>query len=74
RYASCALKPHYPRISVTCDDIPLLISLMAHDKKNAAAGHPNFTLLLSPGNPVIDCVPEAKDIEAALEIYRDMMC
>jgi 3-dehydroquinate synthase len=72
RYASAVLKPHYPRISVTCDDIPLLIELMAHDKKNAVAGRPNFTLLKNVGEPEIDRLPEIKDIEAALEIYRDM--
>lgn len=73
RYASEVLKPFYPRTGVSCDDIPLLISLMAHDKKNAVAGCPNFTLLEAPGKPIIDCLPEIKDIEAALEIYRDIM-
>lgn len=73
RYANEVLKPEYPRIKVTCDDIPELIALMARDKKNAVAGHPNFTLLLAPGKPEIDCLPSQSDIEAALEIYRDMM-
>ena len=73
KYVQAVLKPAYPRIAVTCDDIPLLIQLMAHDKKNATAGKPNFTLLESVGYPEIDCLPEIKDIEAALEVYRDMM-
>lgn len=73
RYASEVLKPFYPRTGVTCDDISILISLMAHDKKNAVAGKPNFTLLEAVGKPVIDCVPDIKEIEAALEIYRDIM-
>ena len=71
RYA-VVLKEQYPHITVTCDDIPQLIALMAHDKKNAQAGRPNFTLLTAVGTPEIDCLPSIKDIEAALEIYRDM--
>lgn len=73
-YADAVLKKQYPRIKVTCEDIPKLIALMAHDKKNAAAGHPNFTLLREIGYPEIDCVPDLKEIESALDIYRDIMC
>lgn len=73
RYAML-LKEGFPRIKVTCDDIPRLMELMAHDKKNASAGHPNFSLLIAVGEPEIDCIPEPKDIESALDIYRDMMC
>lgn len=73
KYAECVLKPHYPRTNVNCDDIPTLISLMSHDKKNASVGHANFTLLSSPGVSVIDCVPGKKEIETALGIYLDMM-
>lgn len=73
RYAGEVLKRLYPRVEVSCKDVPLLIELMAHDKKNAVVGQPNFTLLTAPGEPVIDCVPERKDIEAALDIYRDIM-
>lgn len=73
RYASEVLKPNYPRLSVSCEDIPVLIGLMAHDKKNASAGQPNFTLLIQPGTPEIDCIPATKEIEAALDIYRDIM-
>ena len=73
RYASAVLKPLYPRVKVTCSDIDLLIGFMAHDKKNAKAGQPNFTLLLSPGEPEIDCIPSEADIRSALEIYLDMM-
>lgn len=72
RYAGEILKQVYPRTGVTCEDIPLLIELMAHDKKNATAGKPNFTLLLEPGVPEIDCLPAIEDIKAALDIYIDM--
>lgn len=73
KYAECVLKPHYPRTNVNCDDIATLISIMSHDKKNACAGHANFTLLTAPGVPVIDCLPDKKEIETALGIYLDMM-
>ncbi|MDE6337643.1 MAG: 3-dehydroquinate synthase [Muribaculaceae bacterium] len=73
RYATNVLKPLYPRVKVSCDDVDLLIGFMAHDKKNAKAGQPNFTLLTAPGDPVIDCLPDIKDIRTALEIYLDMM-
>lgn len=73
RYCANVLKPFYPRVNVTCDDISILIGIMAHDKKNAKTGQPNFTLLSEPGCPVIDCIPDMKEITAALEIYLDMM-
>lgn len=73
RYANEILKPVYPKSNIKCEDIPLLIRLMAHDKKNATTGKPNFTLLLEPGVPEIDCLPELKEIEAALDIYRDLI-
>lgn len=73
RYVANVLKPLYPRVKVICDDVDLLIGFMAHDKKNAKAGQPNFTLLTAPGDPVIDCLPDIKDIRTALEIYLDMM-
>lgn len=73
RYVNAVLKPFYPRVNVSCDDIGLLIDFMSHDKKNASAGHPNFTLLKAPGEPVIDCIPEISEIGAALEIYLDIM-
>lgn len=73
RYAQAVLKPLYPRVQITCEDIDPLINLMAHDKKNASAGRPNFTLLIAPGEPVIDCLPDINEVRTALEIYLDMM-
>lgn len=73
RYANEILKHVYPRAKVTCEDTALLIELMAHDKKNASAGKPNFTLLRSPGVPEIDCLPSNEEIRTALDIYLDMM-
>ena len=72
RYANEILKPYYRSAGVSCDDIPQLMELMAHDKKNAVAGSPNFTLLMSVGNPEFNCYPSLEDIKAALEIYIDL--
>lgn len=72
RYATL-LKAYYPSTGVTCTDIPRLMELMAHDKKNATAGQPNFTLLTAVGDPLIDCLPSSADIRSALEIYLDMI-
>ena len=68
RYARL-LKEEYPLARVKCSDIPALMELMSHDKKNAVAGRPNFTLLVEPGVPEIDCILDNKDVESALEIY-----
>ena len=73
RYCAAVLKPSYPRTGAVCADIDALIGFMAHDKKNAKAGQPNFTLLTAPGYPEIDCLPSLSDIRSALEIYIDMM-
>lgn len=70
RYATL-LKEHYPATQTDCKDLPRLMELMAHDKKNAVAGQPNFTLLKAIGEPEIDCFPPEADIRAALEIYLD---
>lgn len=73
KYMTAILKTFYPRLGLRCGDIPELMDIMSHDKKNANAGSPNFTLLTSPGCPEIDCLPGMKEIEEALMIYRDMM-
>lgn len=62
----------YGAFVFTCDDYPALIDLMAHDKKNAVPGSINFTLLDKPGQVHIDCIVERPEIEAALDIYRDL--
>ena len=72
RYASAILKKEYPKVRVMCADISELLDLMSHDKKNAVAGSPNFTLLTAPGCPEIDCLPSTQEIETALGIYIDM--
>lgn len=59
--------------AVSCEDYSELIALMRHDKKNNSPSEINFTLLESPGHPVIDRSASADDITAALDIFRDLM-
>lgn len=70
-YASDFLKRNYPSLHITCEDIPSLMELMAHDKKNSRFGEPDFTLLEEIGVPIVSCRPPLKEIETALEIYID---
>ncbi len=63
------LRALYGRLNIACSDVPRLLELMGHDKKNSRAGRRNFTLLRAPGSPVIDCLPPASDIRDALDIY-----
>ena len=64
---------NYGAYDITCDDYPALIAAMRQDKKNRTADNINFTLLKAVGQPVIDCVATPKEIESALDIYRDLM-
>ena len=66
------VKEHYGPLHITCDDYPALLGIMGHDKKNPSAGQISFTLMKSPGNPLPGIIVDSKDIEAAMDIYRDM--
>ena len=72
RYASY-VRSVYGAFDITCDDYPLLLALMAHDKKNSSPEHINFTLLTNVGEVRIDCEVDTDNIKAALDIYRDLM-
>lgn len=73
RYATY-LKDHgYGSPAITCKDYPRLLELMRHDKKNDTANHINFTLLDSPGHPVIDCTASEPVIKEALDIFCDLL-
>lgn len=63
----------YPAPSALCGDYDRLISLMRHDKKNLSSSDINFTLLRTPGNPVVNCVVAPSDITAAIDITRDLL-
>ena len=73
RYVECILKPEYPRLNISCDDLPSLMEYMARDKKNSSMGSPAFTLLSRIGTPEIDCHPSDESIGEALDLYRDIM-
>lgn len=67
------VKTNYGSYDITCDDYPALLSAMRQDKKNNTAEQINFTLLKNIGEPQTDVVADPKEIEAALDIYRDLM-
>lgn len=58
---------------LTCDDYPALLEYMRKDKKNKGDGKISFTLLTDVGQAQTDCACSEERIEAALDIYRDLM-
>lgn len=73
RYAAYLKEHGYGKPEFSCDDYPALVAYMHHDKKNDIPETINFTLLSSPGVPLIDHTAAEKEIFAALDIFRDMM-
>lgn len=67
------LKNNYGGSLINCADIPSIISLISHDKKNLRAGMAAFTLLRNIGSPEINVEVTPNEIQEALEIYQDMM-
>lgn len=74
RYASYLKEHGYGSPDISCEDYPRLLELMSHDKKNETAEHINFTLLSSPGEPLIDRCATESQIKEALDIFRDLVC
>lgn len=64
------IREHYGQMSITCDDYPILLQLMTHDKKNIA-GEINFTLLGAIGDIRINQTATEEDIKEALDFYRE---
>ena len=64
------IKEHYGKITITCDDYPILLELMTHDKKNVA-GTINFTLLGGIGDIRINQTASKEEIYEALDFYRE---
>ena len=64
------IKEHYGQLPITCDDYPMLIELMRHDKKNMA-GTINFTLLSDIGEIRINQTATIGEIEEALDFLRE---
>ena len=67
------LKENYPGSMIVCKDVPTVIEIMAHDKKNPRPGEVSFTLLQRIGEPVIDCSLASSELQQALEIYIEML-
>ncbi|WP_028911807.1 3-dehydroquinate synthase [Prevotella sp. MA2016] len=61
---------HYGKMNITCDDYPILLEFMTHDKKNIA-GIINFTLLESVGGIRIDQTATRDEIYEAFDFYRE---
>ncbi len=72
RYAAY-VRETYGAFAFDCNQYPVLLQLMGHDKKNEKSGSVNFTLLRSIGDPKWDNNVTSDDIKAALDIYRDVM-
>ncbi len=64
---------NYGAMAVECKDYPELPKAMRQDKKNDSPESINFTLLEEVGRPMINCSATKDEIEAALDIYRDLM-
>lgn len=64
------INDNYGHLPISCDDYPILLELMTHDKKNTA-GEINFTLLGNVGDIRINQTASREEIEAALDFYRD---
>ena len=62
---------HYGKMNITCDDYPILLELMTHDKKNTA-GIINFTLLGGVGDIRLDQTATKEEICEAFDFYREI--
>ena len=67
------VKEHYGAPELTCDDYPVVIDYMKHDKKNILPGRIEFSLLESPGAVALGQIVEADEITVALDIFRDFV-
>ena len=70
RQAVRYIREVYGMLPITCDDYPELLELMTHDKKNIA-GIINFTLLGGVGDIRINQTATTKEIEEALDFFRE---
>ena len=61
---------HYGKMNITCDDYPMLLEFMTHDKKNVA-GIINFTLLGGVGDILINQTATKDEIFEAFDFYRE---
>ena len=61
---------HYGRMPITCNDYPILLEMMTHDKKNTGSSI-NFTLLGDVGDIRINQTATMEEIEETLDFYRE---
>lgn len=73
RYASYLKEQCYGSPDISCKDYETLVEYMHHDKKNDTPLQINFTLLSSPGVPLIDRTASEAEILTALDIFRDLI-
>lgn len=71
RQLAAFVRRHYGVFYITCQDYDRLYERMTHDKKNESS-HINFTLLADVGCVKINCTADKKEIEAMLDLYRDL--
>jgi 3-dehydroquinate synthase len=64
------INENYGRMPITCNDYPILLELMTHDKKNEGDSI-NFTLLGDVGDIRINQTASKEEIEEALDFYRE---
>ena len=64
------INENYGRMPITCNDYPILLELMTHDKKNEG-DNINFTLLGDVGDIRINQTASKEEIEEALDFYRE---
>ena len=63
---------YYGVFAISCKDYDCLYESMTHDKKNERAGVVNFSLLADVGDVRINQSVDRKEIEMALDLYRDL--
>lgn len=67
------IKENYGRLPFTCKDYDGLYEFMKHDKKNAAAGVINFTLLSEVGAICLDQTASQEEVSGMLDFYSETM-
>ena len=67
------VQSNYGAFEFSCDDYPMLLSFMHHDKKNYSTSEVSYVLLRDYGKVEIDVPISDADITAALDIYRDLL-
>ncbi len=72
-HVASLVRDAYGPVPVDCEEYERLYDLMIHDKKNTGDGSVRFVLLDAPGQPVLKIPVDRKDIEAAIDITRDLV-